>query len=161
MTTPTTSYTIQKTRQGVTWKLRGNTLMVPFPYIKPSDVRVFMGSQRLTEGTHYTLDGSIITLHDQNLGLDQSSPLKITFYVSRLTEIPDITFTPGHPVKAQDLNDWFQVLVLRTQELDTLTRSNSWVSDTPPPEPWKGMLWTSTLDYRIHCWTGSEWVDVK
>lgn len=162
MTIPATSYTIQKSKIGVTYKLRTNSLLVPFPYIQNSDVRVFMDSQRLIEGTHYSLNNSVVTLDDTNLGLDHNSPLQVQFHVSRLTTIPDITFVPGHPIKAADLNDWFQVLVLRTQELDTLAKSNAWVSDTPPPHPWVGMLWVSSKDYRIHTYTDQEiWVDVR
>lgn len=161
MTLPTASYTIQKSRRGADFKLFSNSLIVPFPFLKAADVRVYMENQRLTIGAQYSLSNSVITLHDDNLGLTQSSPLEINFHISRLTEIPNITFTPGAPVKADDLNDWFQVLVMRTEELNALTLSNAWVADTPPPEPWKGMFWVSTSSYRNFVWTGSEWVDIR
>lgn len=161
MTLPSSAQTITKVRQGVTWKLKSNAFTIGYPYNKPTDVSVWMGDQLLHEGQHYHLEMGVVTLHDDQLGLSQDSPLKITFYTRRLTELQDIQFKPGHPIRAEDLNDWMQQLTMRTEELDGLVKSNAWVADTPPPEPWTGMLWVSNVDYRIYSWTGTEWVDVR
>lgn len=171
MTLPRSSYTIQKSKRGTVWKLKNNSFLIGYNFRQNSDVRIWMventpdGSRelRLVEGTHYILEPTgAVTLIEEALGLTQSSPLEIQFHTNRLTEVQDIRFSPGHPVKADDLNDLFDMLILRTEELDGLVTSNAWVSDTPPPNPWVGMLWVSSNDYRIHTFTNQNiWVDVK
>ena len=162
------SFTIQKVRygsNGPSWGLKTSDFLVPFPYQKPTDLRVSFqaegNSRLLALNTDYLLDGSVLRLNEEALGLSQSSPLDVHLFITRVTELQDIKFEPGHPIKASDLNDLFEMYKFRDEELETLVKSNAHFGPTPPPSPWVGQLYVNDSYFRIYSWTGSEWVDVR
>lgn len=166
---PTKHYTIQKLRKSANspyFGLAVTDFTFPFPYRKAGDIHVTLvepnGEQKLVRDVHYMLDGSVVRLNEQSLGLDENSPLEVGLFVARITEPEDIKFVPGHPVKASDLNDLFELQTMRSEELEALVKSQAWVGELPPANPWVGALWVNNNDYRIHCYTDQNiWVDVR
>lgn len=162
----TTQYTIDKIQyndNGSHWYgLDVTDFMVPFPYFMKSDVVVALlsgGRDRVLDGfTHYTLTGSQLQLDNQSLGLMKEDGLTASLSITRNTQIDMSVFSPGHPVKAGDLNHNFTQLLYKIEENTSLVMNNTIVSDNQPVNPYKGQHWLRTPYYREYIYTGSEWV---
>ena len=172
MTKPSQIFTIQKVRYGTNtpwYGLKISDFVIPYPYNDPNDVVVALyadttigaANRILNPGTDYTLHPTTgqLQLNEENLGLDQQSGLSVVLSTARNTTIPNITFTPGHPIRANDLNDLFNAHTLKIEELEA--RQGAVFSEVPPPGTAAGQLWVSSTDFRIYCWTGDVWVDVR
>ena len=91
--------------------------------------------------------------------------------ISRVTEIeaPEPTintlaeFNPGAPIKADDLNENYKLLVKKVEELEELAKLQSFVSPAPPPEHLvkEGSLWVDTNTWRQLVHNGIQWVEVS
>lgn len=168
--TTTTTYTIQKVKKGTNlpyYGLKLTDFILPFPYYQTSDVVVAMrGSLNnvdsddilLVEGQHYTINGSVLRLNEQELGLDISDSLSVVLNATRNTNLNLAVYSPGHPVKAQDLNYNFNQLVFKIEENASLIKNNTYVSDTAPTPPYKGQTWLRTPYYVHYIFDGSSWV---
>ena len=169
--TTTTSYTIPKVKKGTNlpyFGLKTNNFIIPFPYFNTADVVVAMRGNLndttgrddtlLIEGTHYTISGSILTLDEQSLGLNSGDSLDVILSATRNTILDSATYTPGHPIKAGDLNHNFEQLLYRIEENTTLINSNTYVGTDAPTPPRKGQTWLRTPYYTHYIFDGSVWV---
>ena len=92
--------------------------------------------------------------------------------VGRVTEVeadePTITelaeFHPGHPVKANDLNENFLLMLQQVQEQLTLLQASIPVVSDDPPLGYKGRLWVNTENYQLYVYNNEPgqgaWIDV-
>ena len=168
--TTTTTYTIPKVRKKSAnqpiYGLDAISFILPFPYVMKSDVVVAIrgntnnntDDRLLTLNTHYTIDGSLLTLDEESLGLEASDSLDIILNITRNTDINLAVFTPGHPITASDLNNNFNQLVMLAEENETLIQNNIYVSDNAPLHPYLGQGWMRTPFYVLYVWDGSQWV---
>ena len=169
--TTTTTYTIPKVRKGTNlpyFGLSTISFLIPFNYINTSDVVVAMRGNLndtsakddvlLIERTNYSLNGSMLTIDEQSLNLDATDSLDVVLSATRNTDINFAIYHPGHPIKAADLNDNFEQLFLRTEELNTLVLNNTYVSDTAPVNPYKGQTWLRTPYYTHFIFDGVQFV---
>lgn len=165
----TTSYTIPKVRKGTNspyFGLDTVSFIVPFPYVMKSDVVVAIrkntksidDDRLLALNTHYTIDGSLLTIDEQSLNLEATDSLDVILNITRNTVLDLAVFTPGHPITASDLNNNFNQLVMLAEENDTLVKNNTYVSDDAPLYPYKGQTWLRTPYYVHYIFDGSVWV---
>ncbi len=112
----------------------------------------------LTEGTHYNINGSILTIDEQSLGLSNTDNNAVQFTVTRNTQLDLAVYSPGHPIKAGDLNHNFQQLLYKIEENTSLVENNTYVSDTAPVNPFKGQTWLRTPYYVHYIYDGNTWV---
>ena len=167
----TTTYTIPKVRKGTNLPYFGLDIvsfLLPFPYFNTSDVVVALrgdfddvtgrGDVLLTEGQNYSINGSMLTIDEQSLGLDSGDSLAVSLSATRNTQLDLSVFTPGHPVKAGDLNHNFDQLVYLIEENQSLILNNTYVSDTAPVNPYKGQTWLRTPYYTHYIYDGTQWV---
>ena len=159
-------FAIQKVRYGTNGKwfgLKHSDFSVPFSYNKTSDVVVALlvgdDDRVLVENTDYSLDGSMLRLNEEELGLNKDDPLSVSLSVARNTAIPNITFVPGNPVRADDLNDLFSAHQMKIEENTALIKNNTVVSDQKPVNPYTGQHWLQLPFYREFIYTSNgEWV---
>ena len=91
--------------------------------------------------------------------------------ITRVTEIeaPEPTietfaeFNPGDAIKGQDLNENFRLLARRVQELEDLTRSQVYMSPTPPPDHLlhEGFQWVNTQTWIQSVYNGIQFVQTS
>ena len=165
----TTTYTIPKVRKGTNSPYFGLdviSFLVPFPYVMKTDVVVAIrgntnnntDDRLLSLNTHYTIDGSILTLDEESLNLEGKDSLDIILTITRNTDVSLAVFTPGHPITASDLNNNFQQLIFQAEENETLIKNNTYVSDESPVYPYKGQTWLRTPYYVHYIYDGTYWV---
>ena len=170
MTTSTT-YTIPKVRKGTNLPYFGLdiiSVLLPFPYFNTTDVVVALRGNLndtsgkddvlLVEGTNYSINGSMLTLDEQSLGLDAGNSLDVILSATRNTILDLAEYHPGHPIKAGDLNHNFQQLLYRIEENTTLINSNTYVGDNAPTPPRTGQTWLRTPYYTHYIYDGTYWV---
>ena len=166
MTTNTSvNYTIQKVKKksaNMPWYgLEVTDFLIPFPYRQPSDLVVALmvvGEDDVLTTDKYIVDGSVLRLDEEALGLDKSDSLTVSLNIARNTQVDFAIYQPGHPIKADDLNDNFEQLFYKIEENTTLIQNNTVVSDTPPVNPYKGQHWLQLPYFREYIYTSSEWV---
>ena len=168
--TTTTTYTIPKVRKKSAnqpiYGLDVISFMLPFSYfMKDHIVVAIRGNTKnnsedrlLTLNTHYTIDGSLLTLDEESLNLEASDSLDIILNITRNTVLDLSVFKAGHPITAYDLNHNFSQLVYLAEENETLIRKNTYVSDTAPLYPYKGQTWLRTPYYVHYIFDGTSWV---
>ena len=163
ITTQYKSDVIQYKQDGVIYYgLQVDDYLIPFPYFMKTDVVVALlanDKDRVLElNKDYTLEGSTLNLNTHQLGLTKGS-LTASLSITRNTEVNLAEFTPGHPVKAGDLNDNFNAILYRIEENTYLATSNTVVSDNQPVNPYKGQRWLRTPYYREFVYDGIQWVE--
>ena len=162
-------YDVSKVRKGTNSPYFGLdviSFMIPFPYVMKTDVVVAIrgntknntDDRLLSLNTHYTIDGSLLTIDEQSLNLDAKDSLDIILNITRNTDLNLAVFTPGKPIRASDLNDNFNQLVMLAEENETLIQNNIYVSDVAPLHPYLGQGWMRTPFYVLYVWDGSQWV---
>ena len=163
--TTSVNYTIQKVKKKSAnmpyFGLAATDFLIPFPYRQPSDLVVALlviGEDDVLTPDKYTVDGSVVRLDEDSLGLDIGNSLTVSLNIARNTQVDFAEFQSGHPVKAGDLNDNFEQLVFKIEENTTLIQNNTVVSTTQPVNPYKGQHWLHLPYYREYIYTGSEWV---
>lgn len=169
--TTTTTYTIPKVKKGTNTPYFGldiTSFLIPFPYFNTSDVVVAMRGDLnndtgkddvlLVKDQNYSINGSMLTLDEQSLGLDASDGLDVIISATRSTQLDLSVFSPGHPVKAGDLNHNFNQLVYLIEENQSLILNNTYVGDEAPVNPYKGQTWLRTPYYVHYIYDGTYWV---
>ena len=165
MKTTTTSKTYPVIRKSQSaYNLHSQTqdyhFAVPFSRMSDSQIEVLLDGVPTSK---YFLNLSIVIINAKDLEGVNSVTIR------RRTEVdaaePAITelaeFQAGHPLKADDLNQNFLLTLQQIQEqLAVIQSTIPVVADQPPPKPYKGQLWISSKDWRIHVWNGTVWVDV-
>ena len=165
--TPTTTYKIPKVKKRATnlpyFGLQTTSFLIPFPYFKASDVVVSLHTADnqdtlLVENTNYVIDGSVLRLNEESLGLNEGSDQEVLINASRNTQLDLAVYVAGHPVKAGDLNHNFDQLVYRIEENNILILNNTFVGNDAPVNPYKGQTWLRTPYYVHYIFDGSVWV---
>ena len=168
--TTTTTYVIPKVRKRSAnqpiYGLDAVSFLLPFNYFMKDHVVVAIrgntknntDDRLLTLNTHYTLDGSLLTLDEESLGLEATDSLDIILDITRNTVLDLSVFKAGHPITAYDLNHNFSQLVYLAEENEELIKSNTYVSDNAPLHPYKGQGWLRTPYYTHYIFDGVYWV---
>ena len=164
--TTSVNYLIEKVRKKSAnepyYGLAATDFLIPFKYRQPSDLVVALlvvGQDSVLTNDQYTIDGSVLRLDEESLGLDIGNSLTVSLNIARNTQVDFAEFQAGHPVKAGDLNDNFEQLVLKIEENTTLIQNNTVVSDQVPVNPYAGQHWLQLPYYREFIYTtNGEWV---
>ena len=92
-------------------ELRDKSLAVGFPLIQRSDLVVKVDGV-VTDDYVFTTDTVIELNYKWN-----SNDLPSTITLERVTDLERAVFYPGTPIKAKDLNDNYQLLFYKVEEL--------------------------------------------
>ena len=164
--TTSIQYTIQKIKKKSAnmpyYGLAVTDFIIPFPYRQPSDLVVALlvvGEDDLLTNDQYVVDGGLVRLNEEALGLDIGNSLTVSLSITRNTQVDFAIYQPGHPVKAADLNDNFEQLFYKIEENTALIQNNTTVSDDQPVNPYKGKRWLRTPYYREYVYDGKQWVE--
>ena len=143
------------------YEQRNLNYLIPFSYNSVDQLVVTINGQRTTA---YSAYGPQLILDKRPADNSEIRIYRNTELQAEPTDVGAMArFTPGHPVKASDLNDNYSWLVQRIEELETLVKSQAYLSDFPPSDDvaWTGMTWVNTNTWTVRVFDGSVWVEVS
>ena len=95
----------------VPYKNRDKNYLITFDYNSPDEIQVTINDEVITG---YSASDNVLILNDRP---EQGDVIKITKLLKETKELVWSTFTPGTPVKAEDLNGNFDFLLDEIQRL--------------------------------------------
>lgn len=143
------------------YDLRHRNYLVPFEYSSHSQLIVTVNGDRTTEFSAY---GNQLILDNQPPDNAEITISRNTDLYAEPTDVETLSrFNAGAPIKADDLNDNYSLLVARLEELENLVRSQAYLSDSPPDKEllWKGFTWINTNTWVEAVFNGEQFVEVS